>query len=121
MKILVVDDDKTFLLLAQKTLNGNGHEIEVTTSAMEALLKLLENQDLYDLLITDIQMPLMDGLTLQSKIKATNQQIKIIGVSGHNLNNEEKKAFDYFIEKPFKLNDFRSTVKKALEPAIEHA
>lgn len=116
MKILVVDDDKNFLLLTEKTLDGQGYEIETSISPMQALLKILEDENAYNLLITDVNMPLMDGITLNEKLKISNQCLKVIGVSGYNVDKQQQDTFDYFLEKPFKLNDLRSTVKEALTP-----
>jgi CheY-like chemotaxis protein len=116
MKILVVDDDKHFLLLTEKTLDVQGYEVETTSSAMQALLRLLENGNLYNLLITDVNMPLMDGISLNKELKNSNHPIKVIGVSGYNIDKQEQKAFDYFLSKPFKLNELRTVVKEALSP-----
>ena len=55
----MVDDDKNFLLLTEKTLDVQGYEVETNTSPMQALLRLLENKNSYNLLITDVNMPLI--------------------------------------------------------------
>ena len=67
MKILVVDDDETFTDLLSMKLAENGYFVEKVADGWEALKRLTVNH--YDLLITDLMMPEISGLTLLSLLK----------------------------------------------------
>ncbi len=65
-KILVVDDEKNLRLVVQKELARQGHEVHVATNGEEAW-DHLEEKD-YNVILCDIDMPIMDGMTLLRKI-----------------------------------------------------
>ena len=87
------------VFITEKTLDSQGYEVETSTSPMQALLRLLENKYSYNLLITDVNMPLMGGVLLNKELKNSNHPIKVIGVSGYNVDKLEQNAFDYFLAK----------------------
>lgn len=67
-----------------------------------------------DLLITDVVMPEIDGITLAKEAKKVNPLMKVIGISGYNLAEKSKKVFDYFLSKPFGVNESERIIKKTL-------
>lgn len=68
MKILLVDDDAMITELLSAKLSENGHHVECASNGWEALTKLSNNE--YELLITDLMMPDISGLTLLSLLQS---------------------------------------------------
>jgi DNA-binding response OmpR family regulator len=78
-KILFVDDDPNIQKMVELFLRGEGFKITFAKNGRSAL-KFFE-RDTFDLVMTDIQMPEMDGLSLTREVRKTNTQIPIIVVS----------------------------------------
>lgn len=122
-KILSVDDENDLeLLLTQyfrRKIRKGEYEFSFAHNGLEALTMLLKNKD-YDIILSDINMPEMDGLTLLTKInEMQNPALKCIMVSAYGdmgnirqaMNNG---AFD-FATKPIDLDDLSLTIEKAIE------
>jgi sigma-B regulation protein RsbU (phosphoserine phosphatase) len=122
-KILSVDDEMDLeLLLTQyfrRKIRKGEYEFSFAHNGLEALTMLLKNKD-YDIILSDINMPEMDGLTLLTKInEMQNPALKCIMVSAYGdmgnirqaMNNG---AFD-FATKPIDLDDLSLTIEKAIE------
>jgi len=122
-KILVVDDEpdwETVILQKfQKQIKQEEWEFVFARNGLEALEKLNKIQDIA-IIILDIRMPEMDGLTFLNRLKETdNPAIKTIVVTGYgDMDNIREAmnagAFD-FLTKPIDFNDLEITIKKALE------
>ncbi|MBP5777548.1 MAG: SpoIIE family protein phosphatase [Prevotella sp.] len=123
VKILSVDDEMDLeLLLTQyfrRKIRQGEYEFTFAHNGLEALTLLLKNKD-YDIILSDINMPEMDGLTLLTKInEMQNPALKCIMVSAYGdmgnirqaMNNG---AFD-FATKPIDLDDLSVTIEKAVE------
>ena len=123
VKILSVDDESDLeLLLTQyfrRKIRKGEYEFDFAHNGLEALTLLLKNKD-YDIILSDINMPEMDGLTLLTKInEMQNPALKCIMVSAYGdmgnirqaMNNG---AFD-FATKPIDLDDLSVTIEKAIE------
>jgi len=123
VKILSVDDEMDLeLLLTQyfrRKIRKGEYEFSFAHNGLEALTMLLKNPD-YDIILSDINMPEMDGLTLLTKInEMRNPAMKCIMVSAYGdmgnirtaMNNG---AFD-FATKPIDLDDLSVTIEKAVE------
>ena len=123
IKILSVDDEMDLeLLLTQyfrRKIRKGEYEFSFAHNGLEALTMLLKNKD-YDIILSDINMPEMDGLTLLTKInEMQNPALKCIMVSAYGdmgnirqaMNNG---AFD-FATKPIDLDDLSVTIEKAIE------
>lgn len=116
--ILVVDDDKTNLTLAQKILLPS-YRIAATNSGMAAL-KYLENHQ-PDLILLDINMPDMDGFEVMGKLRQNEKtaMIPVIFLTADNLAETEVKCFQMgamdFVTKPFIPDILLSRVGKTLE------
>lgn len=123
IKILSVDDENDLeLLLTQyfrRKIRKGEYEFSFAHNGLEALTMLLKNKD-YDIILSDINMPEMDGLTLLTKInEMQNPALKCIMVSAYGdmgnirqaMNNG---AFD-FATKPIDLDDLSLTIEKAIE------
>lgn len=121
-KILVVDDEADLQILIQQRfrqkIRQKDYEFLFAMNGREALEKLNQNPDI-DLVLSDINMPEMDGLTLLSKIKETNSLLKSIIVSAYgDMDNiriaMNRGAFD-FVTKPVDFKDLEITIDRTLE------
>jgi len=93
-RILVVDDNHTNLKLVSELLAYEGHEIISATDAEEAQLVL--STVLPDLILMDIALPGMDGLTLTRHLKADSRtrHIRIVALTAFAMKGDEQKALD---------------------------
>ncbi len=78
--ILVIDDDEQVLDVVSEMLRMDGHEVATAENGGEALTKF--NQAEYDLVITDLIMPDMEGLETITELRAAKESIPIIAMSG---------------------------------------
>ncbi len=115
--VLVVDDEKNYLIVLEALLASEGYEI-ITADNPEKALRFIRESDL-DLVITDMKMPGISGMTILDEAKKVNPDIPIIimtafGTIEMAVEAMKKDAYDY-IEKPFKNEALKLTVKKALQ------
>jgi two-component system response regulator HydG len=114
--ILVVDDARSALKALDAILSRAGYTVHTTTSGEEALNRLAE-QDI-ELLLCDVKMPKMDGLTVLRRVKATDASVAVVMISGHNdiataVTAMQEGAYDYLL-KPLSRDDVLRAVQKAL-------
>jgi two-component system cell cycle response regulator DivK len=104
-RILVVEDQPDSRQIIRDMLTPTDYEITETENGEEALAAITKQRP--DLILMDVQMPIMDGYTAVSRIKANPalRSIPIIAVTSYALNGEEKKAraagCDDYVPKPF--------------------
>jgi len=116
INILAVDDDKEFLTLLHDVLKDEGYEITVAESMSEAIAKVKDV--LFDLIITDKNMPEPKGADLINKIKSISPDSKIIVLTGFGdvesyLELMNLGIYDY-LNKPVKMSELKITIKRAL-------
>jgi DNA-binding NtrC family response regulator len=117
-RILVVDDEPNMLRLLKTILmDRTGYEVTTTNNPLE-VSKLLQ-EDHYDLLVTDLKMPLVDGIDLIGIVKNIDATIPIIVITAYGTIETaeeaiQKGAYD-FITKPFRKETILITIKRALE------
>ena len=114
--ILVVDDEKNYLVVLEALLGSEGYEIVTALDAKKAIATAGE-ADL-DLIITDMKMPGMTGMELLEKIKSIKPELPVIMMTAFGtiemaVEAMRKGAYDY-IQKPFENEQLKLTVKKAL-------
>ncbi len=117
IQILIVDDEASARDTVAELLAEDGFSVDTTDSGMNALEML--DQKTYDLIISDLIMPKMDGISLTKNIKDLGLDIPIIVITGfatieHAVDSMKAGAFD-FITKPFNFDHIKLTVEKALE------
>ncbi len=117
-KILIVDDEKIERNGIKFLLKQSTFEVEVTEAANgETALELLENNK-FDILLTDVKMPFMDGIELITNTVEKGIQIKIIIFSGYNEFEYAKFAVKYgvsdYILKPVNPTEFSTTLSKVI-------
>jgi CheY-like chemotaxis protein len=120
-RILLVDDNRSIRNVLSTLLRLMGFEVALAGNGVEALSLFLENS--FDLVLTDLEMPIMDGLSLACHIKERSPSTPVILLTGTDRETVWEKvtngSVDSVIFKPFNLNDFQSTVRRVLEPRYE--
>lgn len=117
-RILVVDDEPNMLRLLKTILTDRtGYEVDTTNNPLEVGRMLQEKA--YDLVISDLKMPLVDGIDLIDIIRKLDARLPIVIITAYGtLETAEeavqKGAYD-FITKPFRKEAILITVKRALE------
>lgn len=116
-KVLIVDDDSTLRDLLSETINGMGYIVETAEDGEDALNKL--KRERFDVVVSDLKMPGMDGITLLNNIKALDSNILVIIITAYAtletaVKAIERGAYDY-IAKPFRLDEFMVVVRNACE------
>lgn len=120
-RVLVVDDNVRALQSMAEVLRAAGHEVASSTSAIEALR--LVDQGVYDVVITDLQMPGMDGLAFIRALAQRQVDSQIVMVTafasvGSAVEAMRHGAFDY-IEKPFDVEQLEQLVARALRHGLK--
>ena len=115
--ILVVDDEDKMRRLLAIMLGARGYSVDQASDGQEAMA-MIEAQKGYDLVVTDIKMPRMDGITLLGKIKASAYPCPVISISAFATVDSAVEAMrcgavDY-ITKPFEEERIQLAVEKAL-------
>jgi signal transduction histidine kinase/CheY-like chemotaxis protein len=116
-RILVVDDENIVLSFIRDALADEDCEVVTTTSGKEALERASLGS--FDLILSDIRMPVMDGIELVRRIREKIPDIAVIYMTGYaNLNSAKdaikQGAIDY-IMKPFELAEIRQAVRNAIQ------
>jgi two-component system NtrC family response regulator len=117
MKILLADDDSSVRRVLQFKLEKQGYSIETASDGLEAMAALRAQP--FDLLLSDIRMPGMDGIELLNEAKAVQPDIKVILITAHATVHQAVEAvklgaFDY-ITKPFEDEQLFVAIEKALQ------
>jgi signal transduction histidine kinase/CheY-like chemotaxis protein len=117
--ILVVDDEKTLQDLLRPTLEKQNFKVLSAFDGIEAIAVYEENQNKIDIVLLDMLMPKLSGLSTIPKLKQINPQIKIICMTGSmldNLGSEMNAAIRKlpFLQKPFNYEDVATMVNEVL-------
>lgn len=116
-KILVVEDEKSMREVLKILLEGENYDVTSASDGLEGLTYI--NKDIFDLVITDMKMPKLDGFKLLKKIKEISPETIVIMITAFGTTEtaiEAMKlgAYDY-INKPFKIDEIRLIITKAIE------
>jgi len=113
-KILVVDDEKAVRDITEAFLTLNGYEVKTAENGKEAFDELLNNH--YDVVITDMQMPLMGGMELLEKISQMTANIITILLTGNAVTPSAVAGKPFAqLSKPFSHNQLIHLVQKGLQ------
>ncbi len=115
-KILIVDDEQGMRELLEILLVREGYKVVTAADAVKAIQ--LCRKDTFDLIITDLRMPNMDGIAFMREVKKISPSSMVILITGYAsaetaLAAMKEGAFDY-IEKDFKIDDLKMTIRNAL-------
>jgi CheY-like chemotaxis protein len=116
IKILVVDDDTSIRTLCQRILK-DAYQVGISASAQEALSELKTNN--YDILLTDLKMPGMDGLSLMQEAIKTNPALRLVAMTGHMTDEVTQKLKrsglkHEFVRKPFTPLQLQEAITRIL-------
>lgn len=116
-KILLVDDEETLRWALHEALSGDGFDIENTNDSVQALEFTRKTK--YDLVISDLRMPIMGGLQLISEIKKQSPDTKAIIITAYGSIEAVIEAMHLgvldFITKPFKIEHIKGVIRRVLE------
>jgi CheY-like chemotaxis protein len=118
-RILLIEDNPVNRRLAQFLLKSKGYEVQEVASAPEAFAALKEQRP--DLILMDIQLPEVDGLTATRHLKAdpATRDIPVVAVTSYAMKGDEAMAMDAgcfgYVTKPIDKTVFLETVAKALK------
>ncbi len=115
-RILVIDDEEIVRVSCKKCLILEGYDVDVAANGIEGLALTEHNN--YDVILTDLKMPDMDGMELLTKVKGKYPNTKVIMITGYSTVEHAVKAmrmgaFNY-IEKPFTPDSLIEAIKEAL-------
>jgi CheY-like chemotaxis protein len=117
-RILLADDDAASRDLVRRALESDGHSVEATEDGAEALERIEGGAGRFDLLVTDIQMPAIDGFQLAERALAIKGDLRIVLMSGYA--DAFKRTAQLPAErlgtltKPFTLEQIRAVVRQTL-------
>ena len=116
-RILVAEDEETLRNLVVRALAQDGHEVVAASDGAEALELLTRDQGRFDLLLSDIRMPLMDGVTLARAAARDNPDLVILLMTAY-ADQRQRAGLDArihdVITKPFTLAEIKVAVNEAL-------
>ena len=118
LNILLAEDDEMIEKITTFYLRRNGHEVDVAKNGNEAVSRFKGKE--YDLILMDIQMPIMSGLLAAEKIRAlestTNSHVPIIAITANAMIGDKEKCLsagiDDYISKPFQPAALIEKIKK---------
>ena len=122
-RILVIDDEASMGEFMQIMLDKAGYDVTAETSAHSALQNLKRSQadaeNRYNLLITDLMMPEMSGLEILTEVKKIDPELGVIVMTAFGSIDTAvealKKGANDYITKPFKVDEIKISIKKAIE------
>lgn len=121
--VLVVDDEHVVLRSCERVLGAEGYYVHTADSARKALELLQENN--YDLMLTDIRMPEMDGIELARQVKEKRPDLDIIIMTGYPSQENIKDALSLrivdYITKPISPTVLVEAAQKAMDISKKHA
>ena len=117
-RVLIVDDEELMRLLVARAIAMDGHDIITATDGAEALEILSGIDSAFDLMLTDIQMPIMDGIALALTAARDFPELTILLMTGFADQRERASGLNAIahdvISKPFSVADIRTAVADAL-------
>lgn len=116
MRILIVDDDKTFCQLLVEVLESSGYDVDWTNHALRAFK--LSQRSYYDLFVFDVRMPVILGTELAEGLKEQSPGAKIILISAFadsTLSTAANKLGLPLLSKPFTTEDLLDLVDKTID------
>jgi CheY-like chemotaxis protein len=117
-RILIADDEEAMRQLVARAIAMDGHETTIAQDGAEALEILIRNNGGFDLLLTDIKMPVMDGIALALAAARDFPRLTILLMTGFADQRERASGLDAIVHdvitKPFAVADIRTAVADAL-------
>jgi two-component system cell cycle response regulator CpdR len=120
-RILIAEDEDGLRTLVARALAQDGHTVVTANDGAEALDALTREHGAFELLLTDIRMPIMDGIALALATARDHPQVTILLMTGYADQRERASGLEALIHdvisKPFSLGSIRTAVRDALAAA----
>jgi len=117
-RVLIADDEESVRVLVARAIAMDGHEIVTAEDGAEALDILTREDGAFDLLLTDIQMPVMDGIALALAAARDFPNLTVLLMTGFAEQRERASNLNAIVHdvitKPFSVADIRTAVAEAL-------
>jgi len=117
-RILIAEDEEVIRSLVARALAQDGHAVVTANDGAEALEVLARERGEFELLLTDIRMPIMDGIALALAAARDHPQVAILLMTGFADQRERASGLDSLIHevitKPFSVADIRRVVNDAI-------
>ena len=117
-RVLIADDEESMRLLVARAIALDGHDIVTAQDGAEALEILTDQDGAFDLLLTDIKMPVMDGIALALSAARDFPDLTILLMTGFADQRERASGLNAIVHdvvtKPFSVADIRTAVADAL-------
>ncbi|MFM2623333.1 response regulator [Vibrio owensii] len=121
MNLLVVEDTESNQLVIKLILNKLGHNVFIASNGAEALTFLEEQRQSIDIILMDVSMPVMDGITATRLIRQKGISTPIIALTAHALESDKttcmKAGMDGFVSKPVRRQDIYQAIQSLVELA----
>lgn len=121
-RLLIAEDDEAVRAFVSRALMIDGHDVVTAEDGANALDVLAEDSK-FDLLLSDIKMPVMDGIALALNVARDHDHLPILLMTGYADQRERADGLDKIVidvvQKPFSLADIREAVKNALKLASD--
>jgi two-component system, cell cycle response regulator CpdR len=122
-RILIAEDEEGLRSLVARALSQDGHAVVTANDGAEALDVLTREQGAFELLLTDIRMPIMDGIALALAAARDHPHIPVLLMTGYADQRERASNLDALIHdviaKPFSLATIRNAVREAIAAGAE--
>jgi two-component system cell cycle response regulator CpdR len=117
-RILIAEDNDNLRCLVVRALEEDGHDLVATEDGAAALAALRRNNGQFDLLLTDVKMPVMDGIALALAAGRDHPEIPIMLMTGYAEQRERAHGLDALVHdcigKPFSVEQIKTAVREAL-------
>jgi CheY-like chemotaxis protein len=117
-RILIAEDEQALGAMCGRALTMCGHEVKITCDGSEALEVLTRENGRFDLLLTDVRMPIMDGIALALAAARDFPDLTILLMTGYADQRERAQGLEALIHdviaKPFSVATLRGAVDEAL-------
>lgn len=120
IKVLLVEDESTLVMILKETLEGQGFDIETASDGEEGLKMFFEIRP--DIVVADIMMPKMDGLEMVRRIRQMNSTVPVLFLTAKSAVNDVVEGFetgaDDYLKKPFAIQELIIRIKALLGRAV---
>ena len=119
LRVLLVEDNEVNQKLAVDLLEREGHEIDVASDGAQAVDLAMRGDTPYDLILMDMQMPVMDGLEATRRIRAherhTREHVRIIAMTANAMPGDRERCLaagmDDYLSKPIRVDELRAALR----------
>ncbi|HID38175.1 MAG TPA: response regulator, partial [Calditrichaeota bacterium] len=119
-RILLVEDNRAVLEFACETLRGFGYSVTTAINGKEALNIINNSEEPFDLIVTDLIMPEMNGQELVEQLQGQIEMNKVLFVSGYTFDHLLKEGWlredIQFLKKPYSVRSFTGKIRQILDP-----